>query len=96
MITAKESELRQVPLFEVLTNEELAAIKPRFSSLNLSPAEILFREDEPGDTLYIVVQGLVEIIKSLDAAGERILAVRGESVHAGASPHCQRACVDGS
>lgn len=83
MITAKESELRQVPLFEVLTNEELAAIKPRFSSLNLSPAEILFREDEPGDTLYIVVQGLVEIIKSLDAAGERILAVRGESEYFG-------------
>jgi len=45
LITAKESELRQVPLFEVLTNDELAALKPRFTSLTLSPAEILFRED---------------------------------------------------
>lgn len=78
MITANESALRQVPLFEILTNDELAAVKPRFSSLTLNQGEILFREDEPGDTLYIVVQGQIEIIKSLGALGERVLSVRGE------------------
>ncbi|HWR64903.1 MAG TPA: SpoIIE family protein phosphatase [Bellilinea sp.] len=79
MITAQESELRQVPLFEVLTNAELAEVSTRFSALTLSAGEILFRENEAGDTLYIVAQGQVEIIKSLGAAGERRLAVRGEA-----------------
>lgn len=69
--------------FRGLTNDELAAVKPRCSSLTLSPAEILFREDEQRDTFYIVVQGQIEIIKSLGAPGERVLAIRGDPEYFG-------------
>ncbi len=83
MIIAKESVLRQVPLFDVLTTDELAAVTSRFKTVELASGEILFLENDPGDTLFIVARGQIEIIKSLNAPGERILAVRGETEYLG-------------
>jgi len=72
-----QAVLQQVPLFSILNTDELAAVSARLNPVTLSPGELLFREDEPGNTLYIVAQGSMEMIKSLDQPGERVLAVRG-------------------
>src|SRR3989304_611141 len=83
MIPSIQAVLRQVPLFDALTAEELEAVTSRFNLLDLKTGEILFLEDDPGETLFIVAQGEIENIKSLDAPVERIIAVRGPSEYFG-------------
>jgi serine phosphatase RsbU (regulator of sigma subunit) len=40
---------------------------------------VLFREGDPGDRLYIILSGQVEIVKALGTTEEQILGVRGPS-----------------
>jgi serine phosphatase RsbU (regulator of sigma subunit) len=43
----------------------------------LAPGQVLFVEGEPGDRLYIVFDGEVEVVKALGTGEERRLSVRG-------------------
>ena len=53
---------------------ELAAIQ---QLMTLRAGAILFREGERGDTLYLLLDGQVEIIKSLDTPDQRLIRVQG-------------------
>jgi serine phosphatase RsbU (regulator of sigma subunit) len=83
LIASTQSVLRQVPLFDVLTTDELAVVTARCKAVELASGAILFLEDDPGESLFIVARGQIELIKSLNAPGERILAVRGETEYLG-------------
>lgn len=68
--------LREVPLFAELPPEDLeqvAAIAQE--QLFASGAEIC-REGDPGQAMYVIVSGQVEVLKAYDT-GEKRLAVRG-------------------
>src|SRR5215211_1953701 len=65
--------LRKVPLFEALPPQELEPIAAVAEEEDFSEGELLAVRGEPGDTLYVIIDGQVQVL----GADERELAVRG-------------------
>jgi len=62
--------LRTVPLFADLPREVLARLVSEFEELDFAPGQTVFSQGDPGDALYVVVDGAVEIRGG--NAGERV------------------------
>ena len=60
-----EEALRRVPLFKALPESELRELARGLLPMEMEQGSLMFREGDRGDDWYIVVEGLVEIIKSL-------------------------------
>lgn len=69
--------LQHLPFFQMLSNEEMQLLLERASIQEYSAGTIIFREGTLGDTFSIVIEGELEIIKSLSSEGERIINVIG-------------------
>lgn len=65
------------PLFEMLSSSELAHLAELAEQRRYTAGEPVFEEGELGDSLYVIVQGEVEVVRR-DGAGEaRPLSVLG-------------------
>jgi uncharacterized membrane protein len=65
-------ELAEVKLFELLDRDDLQALADVIDTAQFNENEILFQMGEPGESLYIVKSGKVELsIK--DTAGQKII-----------------------
>ena len=71
--------LAQIPFFTVLPRDELDRLVAELDVVNLNSGDILFREGDPGEHLYVVVNGELEILMAPDTDDELILNV----LHAG-------------
>jgi len=58
--------LRSVPLFERLSGEDLASLARLAKGEIHEAGEVVFKEGEPGDALYVIVRGAVEIRRGAD------------------------------
>lgn len=70
----------QLELFEVLhelTAEERGALVPLFKLENYQAGKAIFREGDPGNKLYFVLNGVVQIEKGVDEANTTRLARLG-------------------
>jgi len=56
-------------LFEGIDTEVLKKITPKIGVMRMQPGEIIFREGDPGDSLYLVGEGSVKI-STPNAAGD--------------------------
>ncbi|HRZ87669.1 MAG TPA: cyclic nucleotide-binding domain-containing protein [bacterium] len=74
--------LRSIPIFAALKMFELAHVAEIAEEVDLPKGELLFRENEMGDCLYIVVSGSVDVIKQVEGR-EKIIAVLGEKESVG-------------
>lgn len=72
-----ETILHNVPLFASLGDEEIRTLAGCMNPVVLKAGEVLFNENDPGRSLYIIQDGVLEIIKSLGAEEERLLHVLG-------------------
>jgi sigma-B regulation protein RsbU (phosphoserine phosphatase) len=81
-MTTLEEALHHVPLFSSLSENVLRELAGGLSSMELEPGSLMFREGDKGSESFIIVEGQVEIIKSLDTPDERLLGVReaGEAI----------------
>lgn len=70
--------LRQVPLFDGMSDEDLQRICREVEEVHLDPGDMLFSEGDMGDCAYFITDGDVEILKAT-ARRDTLLAVR----HAG-------------
>ena len=64
----------------LFTEQKLSSLEINFlTSLSrekkLRPGEVLFREGDPGDAMYVVLEGRVRISKIIPGAGEEALAI---------------------
>ena len=66
--------LRQVGIFSVLDHDEAEDLRGYLTSVGLKRGEVLFREGEPGDDLYIVKGGVVSVNIRLPDASEQEIA----------------------
>ncbi len=73
----KTLSLGQLPLFASLPPEELQQLEDSMRKVVYAPGEVLFHEGDPGDRLYLILDGQLEVIKAMGQPHERILAVRG-------------------
>src|SRR5574341_123813 len=72
-----KSLIRHVPLFSNLPPTEIDLLAAELKE-GVYPAQtVLFHEGEFGDRFFIVAAGEVSIIKAMDTANERLVAVRG-------------------
>jgi len=67
--------LRPIPLFTALTAEELGKIAELCETKRWDSGEYIFREGEPGNRLFIIVDGGVRISREIPGAGEEAIAV---------------------
>ena len=67
--------LRKVEVFEALSEEETRALAPRVRVEPFFSGDTVMRQGEPGDSLYIIDQGRVEVVVSHDGRSERVAAL---------------------
>jgi CRP/FNR family cyclic AMP-dependent transcriptional regulator len=69
--------LREAPLFRELDDEAAAALRSSLTETRLRRGEVLFREGDSGDKLFIVTEGKVKLGKSSSDGRENLLAILG-------------------
>ena len=69
--------LTKAPLFAELDDASAEALEQAMGTLRLTKGEILFREGESEDRLYVVVAGKIKLGRSGSAGRENLLAVLG-------------------
>jgi anion transporter len=64
--------LRTVSLFAELPREVLARLVSEFDELEVPAGRTVFSQGDPGDALYVIVSGAVEVRGERDGQGERV------------------------
>jgi CRP/FNR family transcriptional regulator, cyclic AMP receptor protein len=75
--TAREEQLARVPFFEGLTREALALIARVTTEESHATGTKLFQFGDPGDKLFVILEGKVRISREVAGMGEEALAVLG-------------------
>lgn len=70
--------LRRVPLFAQLDEEELIRIATAAREKSYPKNSVILFEDDPGDALYIVLQGQVKVVLIGEDGREVILSILGD------------------
>jgi len=73
-----ESILAHTPLFRELPEGERSCLAKRLTVTEIPCGKALFQEGDPGDRLYVLLQGHVEIIKAWGTPEESVLGIHGE------------------
>jgi CRP/FNR family transcriptional regulator, cyclic AMP receptor protein len=69
--------LRDAPLFAALDNEAAIALRATMTEVTVEKGATVFVEGEPGNKLYVVVDGKVKLGVSSTDGRENLLAVQG-------------------
>ncbi len=77
------SLLRQLPLFSDLPRGELKYLAYTLNRLSFDPDTIVFRENDIGESFYIVIDGSVDVIMAIDTPDEKLLARLGSGEYIG-------------
>src|SRR5918995_6794809 len=77
MASAIVALLRKMDVFAELTDEELAKIGRLLKEQKFGENTMIFAQNDPGDSLYIVLQGRVRISTTDHFGRERVLAFYG-------------------
>lgn len=76
--------LREMPLFSSLSPQELAAIDKRLKHKNIAAGEIVVQQGDPRSHLFIVANGLVDVITHDENTGEdAVIGQLGAGEHFG-------------
>jgi len=67
--------LRTLPIFSGLSTDELERVSELCEEKAYASGDYIFREGEPGNRLFIVIEGEVRISRQIPGAGEEALAV---------------------
>ncbi|MEP7291060.1 MAG: ATP-binding protein [Chloroflexota bacterium] len=59
--------MRQMPIFTSFTDDQLSSLHEQSQELTLQAGEVLFREGDPPQGLYVILDGEVEIVKRVGA-----------------------------
>ena len=65
---AIEQQLRSIPFFRNLPGAALEAVAAQLQPEHHTRGDVIFREGEPGETMYLVVSGQVEVLAGADQA----------------------------
>jgi CRP/FNR family cyclic AMP-dependent transcriptional regulator len=76
-LSEREEQLARVPFFDGLTREALAIIAQVTAEEAHATGTKLFQYGDPGDKLFIILEGKVRISREVAGMGEEALAVLG-------------------
>ena len=69
--------LRQAPLFSGLDDDAAASLRSSMTDVRIRRGEVLFRDGDSGDRLYVVTDGKVKLGRSSADGRENLLAILG-------------------
>jgi CRP/FNR family cyclic AMP-dependent transcriptional regulator len=69
--------LRSATLFRELDDEAAAALRASMSELRLGRSEVVFREGDAGDRVYVVAKGKIKLGRTSPDGRENLLALLG-------------------
>ena len=69
--------VRQAPLFAALDDEAAEALHSTMAKVEIRRGEVLFHEGDPGDRLYVIVEGKVKLGRTSGDGRENLLAILG-------------------
>ncbi|MEW6041857.1 MAG: cyclic nucleotide-binding domain-containing protein [Elusimicrobiota bacterium] len=71
-MTSKEEfeNLKKIPLFKDFAEDKVKEFSESFRRVSFKQNEVVFKEDSPGDSIFIIVSGEVVIEKKLDEEGK--------------------------
>jgi signal transduction histidine kinase len=72
-----EEFLKKIPLFEDLPDDDLTTLCKMVTTVELKAGEVLFNEGSPGDRVYVLKDGSLEVVKQ-SGKREVLLAVNDE------------------
>lgn len=67
-----EIQLREVPLFSEMDDQEVAEIRAIMDELKFKSGQLIVREGDVGDLFYVVTEGEVQVVIN-DATGKEII-----------------------
>jgi len=67
----------QAPLFSALDAEGAAALRASLKETAVSKGDVLFHEGEPGDRMYVILEGKVKLGQTSNDGRESLLGVLG-------------------
>jgi PPM family protein phosphatase len=70
--------LRHVPIFEPLSHQQIVRVLNLTRTVPMEAGQFMFREGEPGDELFVILRGRLELLR-----GEVTVAELGEGAHLG-------------
>ncbi len=70
------SILQKVPFFSQFREDEVALLRPLLREVTLQPNDVLFRQGDAGNALYVLLGGQVHLTQTLDGR-DRVLAILG-------------------
>ena len=68
--------LQQQPLFGGVNDRAMGAIMPLLREANFASGDLIVREGEQGDCLFVICSGAVEVLKSSPALGSELPSSR--------------------
>ena len=68
-------DLKNIPVFSVLSSSEMEEVKPYLTPMKFKKKEVVFSEGDTSDWLYVVTKGKVKITKLSSSGRELILEV---------------------
>ncbi len=69
--------MRRAPLFAALDDEAGSALLSGMSTVRMERGDVLFREGDPGDTLYVIGEGKVKLGRTSPDGRENLIAILG-------------------
>jgi CRP-like cAMP-binding protein len=78
MTAISRTHLTNLGPFRTLTPDQIDELRPHLEDHYHEPGHYLFREGDPGNALYIIVEGRVEVSKRVSPDESRILATVGD------------------
>lgn len=72
-------QLGTVPLFSKLESSKLKLIAFTSEQLQLRPGEYLFHNDDPSDSIYLILDGTLEVVAEHDDGRVDVIVERGKN-----------------
>ncbi|WP_307781264.1 Crp/Fnr family transcriptional regulator [Agilicoccus flavus] len=69
--------VRKAALFAALTDDDVAALRPMMTPARVGRGDVVFREGEQGDRLYVITSGKVKLGRTSSDGRENLVAILG-------------------
>jgi len=73
----EDEVVRKAPLFSALDDASAASLRASMNGIKISKGQILFKEGDPGDKLFVVVEGKLKLGTSSGDGRENLLSILG-------------------
>lgn len=72
-----DDDVRRAPLFAALDDEAARALRASMAEVGLARGDVLFSQGDPGDRLYLILDGKIKLGRTSRDGRENLLAVLG-------------------